>query len=91
MESLPVAIEFLQQVFSSKRLIAPVSKQFQNYMEIIAVFNLISEYICKAYQSELSQDRIDELFREVLHKPSMMNPEIIRALINLIVFNCNSK
>ena len=87
LESMPTAIEFIQKTFQSKKLISPVSRQFQNKFEQLIVVHFFTAYICRVYREKLPPERIDELFREILCQPSMMNPELMRALINLIAFD----
>ena len=87
LESMPASIEFIQKTFQSKKLISPISRQFQNKFEQSIVIHFFTKYICRVYREKLPQERIDELFREILNQPDMMNPELMRALINLIAFD----
>ena len=91
LKSLPSAIDFIKQVFSSKKLIAPVSKQFQISFERYIITHFFRTYICKAYKERLSYERIDEIFREVLSQPNAVNLEFMLALIDLIAVDYASE
>ena len=84
LESLPTTIEFLQELFASKKLISPVSKQFQNTIERFVITFFFELFICRPYASKLSVEDIDKILREVLSQPKMMNPEMIRIFTNII-------
>ena len=91
LESIPAAIEFVHQVFASKKLISPISKQFQSRFERNIVTDFFSFYLCALYRSKVPQEVIDQIFREILYQPKMMNPEFMRVLVDIIAFDYASK
>ena len=91
LESLPIAFEFLQELFASKKLISPISKQLQHDVERHIIMEFFKIFICKPYMNNLPAEDIDKILREVLYQPKMMNPEVMRAIINTFSYLLISK
>ena len=87
LESLPIAIEFLQELFASKKLIAPISKQFQDTIKRFVIMAFFKLFICRPYMDKLPAEDIDKILRAVLYQPKMINPELMCALIDLTAFD----
>ena len=91
LESIPTAIKFIHEVFSSPKMIKKLPKQFQNVFEVNVICLLFNTHIVRAYSGELTVEQIDEILREVLYQPQMMNPEMTRAFINTIALLLSGK
>ena len=91
LESMPAAIEFIHALFSSPKMVSKLSRQFQNVFEVNVICLLFNTHIVRAYSGELTVEQIDEILREVLYQPQMMNPEMTRAFINTIALLLSGK
>ena len=91
LESIPAAIDFVREVFSSPKMIKKLPEQFQNIFVANMVCLLFNTHIVDAYKGELTVDQIDEILHEVLCQPKMMNPEVTRAFINTIALLLSGK
>ena len=84
LKSLPTAIDFAREVFSSPKTIFEIPRHAQDVLEVGIVFGLFTTYMLRSYRGELTAEQINEILHEVLYQPSMMNPEVTRVLINAL-------
>ena len=86
LESIPTALDFIHEVFSSPKMISKLSQHEQDVLEAIIMSRFFTVFILRSYRGGLTPEKINEILHEVLYQPKMMNPEILRAFINTIAF-----
>ncbi len=85
LKSIPDAIEFIHEVFSSPKIISKVEQRNQDLLEVNIIKRFFWDFLLRSYRGELTPEKINEILHEVLYQPKMMNPEMARAFVNTIV------
>ena len=79
--SLPIAIEYVEKIFASPKLIQPISRAQKDFFQTRNIYLYYTTFIMQAYQAGISSDRIYEILSELVYKSEMFSPNLLRAMI----------
>ena len=79
---MPVAAEYMESLFESKNLIAPIPRVNRMLVEAHQIRHFFTTFILQSYRGELDLDQIDEILRESVSNPAMFNQDFMRLIFH---------
>ena len=85
--SLPNAIKYVRELFSSSRLISELPQETKISFELDTIFKYFTIFTLRAYREEKDLHCLDEILRDVVSNPELQNPDVIKNLIHVLAMN----
>ena len=82
--SMPIALDFVQQIFKSPNLISPLNDEVKMRIEAEIITRYLKVYALRSYYGELAMKNIQSTLNEILRKPELFSPNFMRVLINAL-------